>query len=244
MHPTKQDNSMWIRQACDHAADYLTRFVNNPGIERIVAQFDPQYSQIRTLDGRLARLSDIAAEHWDFRKGRERYEVVANEPMDQKESELGKIILEGTDYAEMTSRSSATLKHYAMLVILGGANKAPYYRLRYALEQNVTYDKLISLGCEREVASPEQAQTADYAPGARTEYDLGIGAIQSLLGEEQYLFSAPRRSTAESVQIHRTRISSSCTLKERVLAWVRTSYLLLRRSIDTLSTLTPYETFC
>lgn len=139
----KQKDPEWTAAACSHAADYIIRFVNNPGVERIVAQFDPQHAHLQIPDERLERLSRVAAEQWDFRKGRERYEVVANEPMDQQGSTLGGIILEGATYAEMASRSSATLNHYTTIAVLGGANWSPYYRLRYALEQNVTYDKLI-----------------------------------------------------------------------------------------------------
>jgi len=181
---TRRKDPDWIKRACNHAAYYIVRFVNNPGVERIVAQFDPEYAQIQNPNERLNRLSSIAAKDWDFRRGRERYEVVANEPMDQEGAELGKIILDGAKQAEMASSSTATLKHYAILAILGGANKSPYYRLKYALEQDVTYDKLVFLACEREVLPPEQAQAAAYTLNARTEYDLGIGAIKALLGTE------------------------------------------------------------
>lgn len=184
MQLIKQKDPEWIEKACNHAADYTIRFVNNPGIERIVVQFDPQYAHIQSPDERLNRLSNIAAENWDFRKGRERYEVIANEPMDQDGSEIGDIVLRGVRQAEMTSSSSATLKHYTIVAVLGGANRSPYCRLRYALKQDITYDKLIFLGCERGVLPPERANTADYAPDARTEYELGKGAIKTLLGTE------------------------------------------------------------
>jgi len=184
VQPIKSKNPIWIDPACNHAAYYVVRFLNNPGVERIVAQFDPQYVQIQDPDEKLDRLLGIAAEYWDFRKGRERYEVIADEPMDQEGSELGEIILKAARQAEMASSSSATLKHYAILAVLGGANMSPYYRLKYALEQSITYDKLVFLACEREVMPPERVQAAGYALNAQTEYDLGKGAIRTLLGAE------------------------------------------------------------
>jgi hypothetical protein len=43
---------------------------------------------------------------------------------------------------------------------------------------------LVFLGSEREVLPPEQEQTKDYAPGARTEFELGKGAIKTLMGDQ------------------------------------------------------------
>ncbi len=180
----KQKQPKWLEHARAHATDYLARFINNPGVERIVAQYDPSYIDIASPDKRLDRLAAIAAKYWDFRKGLERYQVTTSQPMDAEGSELGKIVRDESAYLGATDSSSATLTHYDILAVLGGANMSPYNRLRYALEQDVTYDKLVFLGCEREVLKPEQTKTASYAPGAQTEYDLGKGAIVTLLGKE------------------------------------------------------------
>lgn len=171
-----------VDKACDHAIEYLVRFVNNPGVEHIVKEFDPQYAHIKDPNKRIDRLAEIAAEHWDFRKGRERFEITEIQPMDEPDSELGKIILEGARRMEIAISSPATLRHYSIVAILGGANKSPLNRLRYALEQHISYDMLIYLGSEREVQLPEQANVKDYASGAQTEFDLGKGALSSLLG--------------------------------------------------------------
>lgn len=174
----------WAADACKHATKYLTLFANNPGVEKIVKEFDPKYLQIQDPNMRLDYLAELAAKEWDFRKGRERYEITETFPIDSPDSNLGRLIHEGARQAEMASPSTATLDHYNIMAILGGANRSPYNRLKYALEQHVTYDMLVFLGSEREVLTPEQEQTKDYAPGARTEFDLGIGAIQSLLGDQ------------------------------------------------------------
>ncbi|HEU5187540.1 MAG TPA: hypothetical protein VFT87_03485, partial [Candidatus Saccharimonadales bacterium] len=130
----------WLRHARAHATKYLHLFANNPGVERIVDQFDRKYKTIKNPDERLDYLAKFAGKHWDFRKDRERYEVTESHEMDEPESPVGKAVFEGARIAEMASTSGATLKHYSVLAILGGANKSPYNRLKYALEQPVTYD--------------------------------------------------------------------------------------------------------
>jgi hypothetical protein len=174
----------WLADMRDHAMKYLIRFVTNPGVERIVKEFDSHYVDINDSNERIDYLAKLAAEHWDFRKGRERFEIVETNPMDDPSSQLGKEVIEGARQLEMATSSSATLKHYSIMAILGGANKSPYYRMRYALEQRITYDMLAYLGSEREVLPPEREQTKDYAPGAQTEFDLGKGAITSLIGSQ------------------------------------------------------------
>lgn len=174
----------WLAKARENATKYLVLFANNPGVEKVVSQFDSHYTKIKDPSKRLDYLKKLAAEHWDFRKGRERFEITEIEPMDDPDSKMGKIIFEGASYAEMASPSRATLKHYSIMAILGGANKSPYNRLKYGLEQDITYDMLAYLGSEREILPPEQEQTKDYAAGARTEFDLGKGAITSLMGKQ------------------------------------------------------------
>jgi hypothetical protein len=179
-HTTPQ----WLNDARAHATDYLHRFAFNPGVEKIVAQFDKHYAHIKDPNTRLDHLKKLAAEQWDFRKGRERYEITETYEMDEPNSALGKYIFEGAAQAEMGVSSRATLKHYSIMAVLGGANKSPYMRLKYGLEQKITYDMLAYLGSERELPPAEREAVAGYASGARTEFDLGKGAIRSLVGKE------------------------------------------------------------
>jgi hypothetical protein len=176
--------SQWLIDTRANAWKYLTLFVNNPGIEKIVKEFDPHYTSITDVNERIDYLAKLAGKHWDFRKGRERYEITETFAMDDPNSELGRVIHEGTRDMEMSKPSTATLFHYSILGILGGAFRSPYNRLKYGLEQDVTYDTLVFLGSEREVLPDEQEQAKDYAPGARTEFDLGCGAIKTIMGDQ------------------------------------------------------------
>lgn len=174
----------WLITARANAWKYLELFVNNPGIEKVVKEFDSQYLSIKDSNERIDCLAKIAAEHWDFRRGRERYEITETFAIDEPESKLGKIIHEGTRHMEMSKASTATLSHYGIMGILGGAGMSPYNRLRYGLEQDITYDMLVFLGSEREVLPLEQEQAKDYAPGALTEFDLGVGAVKTLMVDQ------------------------------------------------------------
>ena len=182
--PRKGAPPQWLVQARTHAWEYVVRFVQNPGVLQVIAAFDARYAHIADPNERLDYLAKLAAAEWDFRKGRERFEITETYPMDAPDSALGRTIFEGARQAEMASGSTATLRHYSILAILGGANKSPYTRLRYGLEQHITYDMLAYLGSERALQPPEQAQVQGYAPGARTEFDLGKGAITTLLHGE------------------------------------------------------------
>ena len=68
------------------------------------------------------------------------------------------------------------------LVILGGANKAPLDRLRYGLEHVDDFVQLAYLGSTRPVSDAEREKAKDYAPNAQTEFDLGCGAFEKLVG--------------------------------------------------------------
>ena len=187
--PKKSDSNYrpagknWLADARAHALDYLNRFAFNPGVELVVKQFDTHFATIKNFDERLEYLQKLAADQWDFRQGRERYEITETYAMDDPKSELGKVVYEGAQIAQMGSRSMATLDHYSIVAILGGANRSPYHRLRFALEQDITYDMFAYLGSERVTLPPEQEIVKDYAKGAKTEFDLGLGAITTLMND-------------------------------------------------------------
>jgi len=174
----------WQQDARDHAWDYLVRFAMNPGVEKVAGQFDTHFALIKNPNERLDYLQQLAAKEWDFRKGRERFEVTEEQEIDQPGNKSGAIIYEGAAYAEMGTSSRATLKKYSIVAVLGGANMGPYYRLKYALEQNVEYGMLAYLGSERALADPEKEISSVYAKGAQTEFDLGKGAITSLMTDK------------------------------------------------------------
>lgn len=174
----------WLAKAKDHAAEYLVRFALNPGVEKVAQEFDTHFTSIKDPNERLDYLKKLANKHWDFRKGRERFEITEKYSLDEPDSASGKRIYQGACQAEMGSSSKATLSRYSIIAVLGGANMSNYFRLKYALAQHATCNMLAFLGSERQI-HPQEAKIAEkYAPGARTEFDLGKGAILTLMGKE------------------------------------------------------------
>lgn len=160
----------------------LGAFVNNLGLSKIAELFGVEELPEPTEE-RLQVLQKVATEHWDFRKGAERQAVNWNdELLDQEGSEQWNTVFEAADKLGLVKDTEPKNKHPNSLVILGGANKAPLDRLRYGLEKVEDFDQVAYLGSSRPVSDAEREKAADYAPNAQTEFDLGCGAFETLLG--------------------------------------------------------------
>jgi hypothetical protein len=176
----------------------LDTFLGNPGLDELAALFDTI-----VLPGdenyRLEVLRDIAERNWDFRKGAERQAVGwDNELLDQEGSKQWKTIFGAADKLGLVESSTPVNKNPDYLVILGGANKAPLDRLRYALgieeddEGNLVFGDnrpvgsvgkaLVYLGSSRplNVKADEPEKVKEYAPNAQAEFDLGCAAFETL----------------------------------------------------------------
>lgn len=163
----------------------IESFVHNQAFDRLASLFGVDTLPDDTQQ-RLTTLQEIAAEHWDFRKGAERQAVEWNdELLDQEGSEQWNIIFEAADQLGMVQDTEPVVTSPDFLVIYGGANMAPYYRLRYGLGKT-SGGTVAYLGSSRKVSDAEREKAKDYAPDAQTEFDLGCGAIETLLGATEY----------------------------------------------------------
>lgn len=163
------------------ATTELDKFVGNEGLGELAALYGLDLPE-GTSD-RLYALQQLGAEHWDFRKGAERQAVNWDEALiDEEGSEQHDAIFAAADKLGLVQDTEPKNKHPNSLVILGGANKAPLDRLRYGLEQVEDFDRVAYLGSSRPVSDAEREKAAEYAPNAQTEFDLGSGAFETLLG--------------------------------------------------------------
>lgn len=183
-NPNLKKQPEWLDDAKELARSQIESFVNNEGLKSIASEFDPEFAKIEDEDEKLDKLQKIAADNWDFRKGRERQEVVETIDIDNPDSSIYHRINEGAVNMGMVGSSKPKSEYYDLIAIPGGANNSPYNRMRYALEQGVDYDMLVFLGSERAINDVEKAKVAHYAEDAESEFDLGTGAISKLLGEE------------------------------------------------------------
>jgi len=160
----------------------LEAFVGNSGLTEMAGLFDSQEFSDDPTEKLLA-LQKIAAEHWDFRKGAERQAVDwDDELLDQEGSEQWNTIFKAADKLGLVQDIEPQNKRPDSLLILGGANKAPLDRLRYGLERVEDFGQVVYLGSSRPVSDIERGKAAEYAPDAQTEFDLGCGAFETLLG--------------------------------------------------------------
>jgi hypothetical protein len=161
----------------------LDSFVTNPGLSELATLFgEPELPDDPSK--RLTALQEVAAQHWDFRKGAERMDVNwGEENLQEQNSEQTHIVFNATDKLGMVESSHPERDHYDFMTILGGANLSPLLRLRYGLSAGATFGAVVLLGSDRKVGPKERSATDTYAPGAVTEYDLMNGAAETLLGD-------------------------------------------------------------
>lgn len=159
----------------------IDRFIKNPGLDDLARLFSA-HELPKDPNKRLLTLQDIAAEYWDFRKGAERVETSWDSALLDKEgSEQWNIIFEAANKLGLVEDSESVIKKPEFLVILGGANKAPFDRFRYGLEKVKEFGHLVYLGSSRIVSDKERENAREYAPSAKTEAELGYGAFEKLL---------------------------------------------------------------
>lgn len=164
------------------ANEQLDGFIHNPGLGEMAGLFGVEdVSDDRSE--RLAELKEVSSSHWDFRKGQERQATDwDDELLSDPESEQWKTVFDAADKLGMVQSGEFTNKTPDYLVILGGANKAPLDRLRFGLESVDDCGHVVYLGSSRPVSDAEREKAKDYAPDAQTEFDLGSGAFETLLG--------------------------------------------------------------
>lgn len=159
----------------------LDTFIENPGLDELANLYGVDELP-RNPDERLTALRNIAANYWNFRAGAERQAVDWDVAALGEGSEVWNAIFAAADKLHMVQNSELTNKRPKYLAILGGANKAPRDRLKYGIEATEDFEHVVYLGSSRKVSDAEREKAKEYAPHAQTEYDLGSGAFETLLG--------------------------------------------------------------
>lgn len=170
------------RTGLEVAKEQLETFINSPALVDMADLFGVAELPSDAAE-RISVLRQLAESHWDFRKGVERQAVDWNDELvDQEGSEQWNRIFAAADSLGMVASTEPKNKNPDYVVVLGGANKAPYDRLRFALEQVDSFGHVAYLGSSRQISDAEREKAKDYAPDAQTEFDLGCGAFETILG--------------------------------------------------------------
>ena len=163
----------------------LCSFISNPGLDELANLYATDISTYST-EQRLVALGSLASAHWDFRKGAERQSTDwSEERLNVIDSSQSRVIFSAAAKLGMVASSCAENKCPDYLVVLGGANRSPLDRLRYGMEQTDDFGQILYMGSDRPLGDAEKQKANDYAPGAETEYQLGVGAFTTYLGAEK-----------------------------------------------------------
>jgi hypothetical protein len=170
----------------------LKNRVNSPGFDRLASLYD-ETLPMDNVGRRLSAIRELAAKHWDFRRGKMRYEVdfstvsPGESVIDLNNTRVQRTIVAAAADFGLTAPSHSSRDAYDGLIVPGGAELSPYLRLKYALEQTgpggkpLRFGWIALLGCDRIVSKDEQGKVKAYAPQAKTEFDLMVAAAEKLL---------------------------------------------------------------
>jgi hypothetical protein len=137
---------------------------------------------------RALTVERMAADDFNFRGGAngqylERHQALSG----NFEPELRARVLKLTDQLGLVSSQPPRSDHYDQTLVLGGGYVSPLLRARYAAHlqaEGVGLGRLAFLGSPRLLLDnpPERSKTESYAPGARDEFDLMVGAARTEFG--------------------------------------------------------------
>lgn len=133
-----------------------------------------------------------------FQGGRElvRWQLEA----DQTEwpEETKDVIMRAAESMRMLEPETPLQGQFDVVIALGGARQANLDRTRYAVEATKAKEGkeaeagiklLVVAGSSRELNEAEQENAANYAPGAKTEFDLCVGAAATVAKENPGLIA-------------------------------------------------------
>lgn len=104
------------------------------------------------------------------------------------------VIMRSAEGMRMLEAETPLLGNFDAVIVLGGARQSNLDRTRYAVDAikdgNANAKQLIVAGSSRELSEAEQEDTANYAPGAKTEFDLCLGAAATVAKENPGLVAS------------------------------------------------------
>ena len=164
------------------AAAFIERIANNPTVTQLAESMGYVTPETDSVSERLVALKAFSNQAWDFRNGKERQNTSGTE-FDATQSAA---IFEAAQEWNMVESSEPSKTFYDFVTVLGGANKSPLFRVRYAKEQmekhGLEVPYMVLLGSSRPLSDVEKNNTKDYAPGAVDEFDLMNGAVETEFG--------------------------------------------------------------
>lgn len=104
------------------------------------------------------------------------------------------VIMRTAESMSMLEAETPLQGDFDAVIVLGGARQSNLDRTNYAVdaikEGKANVKQLIVAGSSRELNEAEQENTANYAPGAKTEFDLCVGAAATAAKENPGLVAS------------------------------------------------------
>lgn len=135
------------------------------------------------LKQQLQSLKKLSNEVWDFRKGKERSQVVPT----QLHPSVVAAVYRAAESLGMLHSTQPVYEAYDYVSVLGGASKKPLERIGYTkqlIDQGLSVKALFLLGSSRKVWDSEREVVEAYAPGAVDEFEMMNGALESIYGDD------------------------------------------------------------
>lgn len=135
----------------------------------------------QSQDQRLDWLSNIAASHWDFRRGRERDEV--EEP--RGSVELRVLARKAAESWGMLTDRHPQESYYDFVLVLGGLARGSIARARFVSEcasRGLSWGQLVGLTAERMLAAHERRLAPLAGARARTEQEVVAASLADSMG--------------------------------------------------------------
>jgi hypothetical protein len=159
-----------------------------------------------------------------YQGGRElvRWQLEADQT--EWDEETQGVIMRAAESMRMLEPETPLQGEYDVVIALGGARQANLDRTRYAVEAakegKAEIKQLIVAGSSRELNEAEQENAANYAPGAKTEFDLCVGAAATVAKENPGLVASvmyvedKRAGTPAVIEKVLASLQASGSLKE------------------------------
>lgn len=119
-----------------------------------------------------------------YQGGRELVRWQLEEDQTEWSDDTKSIIMGAAERMRMLEQETPLAGHFDLVIALGGARQSNLDRTMYAVSAaqsgTASFDQLIVAGSTRPLNEAEQENVANYAPGAKTEFDLCDGAVKAV----------------------------------------------------------------
>lgn len=172
------------KPAAEAAADVLEAvngWTSSPALSDLVLAFGGRIPSGAPLGTRLAYLDSFSAEHWDFRRGRERNLAMAAEFPPALEEQ----IRDSAEGLGLVTPEPPQRDSYDVALVLGGLVRACYVRPRYAawlIQHDTALQKVVALGGFRPLGGDEHDLAAALGIDSANEFGAMVAGVQRAFG--------------------------------------------------------------